>query len=1669
MPRLKSRSTKQRGKLIAALMKKQRVQQTHEAAERRRQCDRTGKKRKRAQETHEAAERRRRFDRTGKKRKRAQETHEAAERRRRCDRTGKKRKRAQEIHEVTERRRQLNRTSMKIRRAEETHEVTERRRQFNRTSMKVRRAEETHEAAERRRQCDRTGKKRKRAQETHEAAERRRATTRNQMNEVRKRRQEDCFACFRLKIAEGPIYSCISCYRLLYRETVMEMKAGNYSANKTTKKILKNASVCKLQTNGKSWICQTCHKSLKKGELPVQSWDNGLDLDPVPPELEDLRSLELRLISQRIPFMKLVGLPKGGQKSIHGSAVNVPSKLQSVMSLLPRLPATAEVVPLKLKRKLIYKGHHMYEFIRPSRVTEAIKWLKQNNPLYKDVDICPDWQTQWANDDPELWEALVNPSQSHEETANFDREGGQDDEMGVNEDSQAESTTTPMEDEEDRIAFEQTSKLRGIPYDTLLQEEEVTDGDNIYSLAPGENQTPCAFLTDDKFEELANPSKYPFGHGGLGDDKRPRKITAKRYFNQRLLHKDGRFAKDIEYLLTAQYMTEAKQVADSIQINLRQTRGQTFQNKRINAGLMKNVVNVQAMLRTDHAYKFMKNIRGSPAFWNSVLLDLLAMVRQLGIPTWFLTLSAADMQWPEVIRSIAHQYGTYLTDDDVKNMSWEQKCKWLRSNPVTAARQFNHRLNLFFKEVIGGQCHPIGELQDYMIRIEFQARGSPHAHTILWMKNAPKVGVDSDEDVINFINQHQTCTIPDEKEDDLRQLVLSLQKHVHSKTCRRNGLCRFRFPHPPSKHTIIGRPSTETDATMVTKELQAKEDVLRKVRTIMEDKNTSPDISLENLLQKAKVNQHEYQQALKLTRSGEQIILKRQPSEIYINHFNPTILKLWRANMDIQYILDAYSCIMYITSYMVKAERAMSELLQKVLEESKAEDLKSKLRKVGSAFLNNREVSAQEAVYRLLSLPLQRKSRQVVYINTATRDKRVSMLKPRHVLESMDDNDDNIFCTSALDRYASRPSELEEMSYAEFRATYNTSVGDPPDGETDHIPDVLDGPDDNERDDQDGIQRHPLVIKLRNNLGNMKRRRQYCIIRFHKEKKDAEERYRNLLMLYYPWRDEEVDLKAGYPSYKGHYEHVINTVRTNEAMFSINADAIDAAYDDLLHNGPPEDIWDSVAPNVEFEQAEQLAEGITVEREMSDEDQHENIDLAPQSTSNHSQELHARFTAELNKVRMDSQEYRTMMRSLNSKQMEVLRFHRKWCKDTIIALKHGQPAPQYTAFLSGPGGVGKSHIIKLVHHETLRLLTPLSGRYFDPNDLPVILTAYTGTAAFGINGMTLHSAFSLSCGLKKNKDYQPLSSDKLNTLRSRLGKLKLLIVDEVSMVGADLLYHLHRRLQDICGSSNPDSRFGGVSILAVGDLFQLQPVRQNHVFSLPSDNYAKLHGSLWEENFRMVELTESMRQKEDQDFANLLMRVRDATCTEEDINVLKSRVICKTDPSYPSEALHVFRTNKEVDEHNMSHLNKLSNMVFHIKAIDSKKDILTNTTTVAIPPKQSGLREILSIATGSRVMVTTNIDVSDGLVNGSLGTVIAIDNTGLEVHTILVRFDSDNAGKQTISNSQYKQTYPDAVPIKKQTVQFSINTNGQSVQAQRTQFPLSLSPSEQTELEEEAE
>ena len=240
---------------------------------------------------------------------------------------------------------------------------------------------------------------------------------------------KQCANRFYKKIKEGPIYCCVSCKRLLFRNSVLKFKADRYAKELegTISQFLSEDSI--HVSNEQFWVCHTCHNTLKRSKQPVQCQLNNLTLDTIPEELMDLRPLEQRLISQRIVFMKLVALPKGGQKSIQGPAVNVPSKLNNICTVLPRLPSTAHVVPFKLKRKLIYKGHYMHEYIRPDKIMKALRWLINSNELYKDIQICQNWEQQWSDGDHDLWQAIVTadsePDRNHEHELPTPRDRGQ--------------------------------------------------------------------------------------------------------------------------------------------------------------------------------------------------------------------------------------------------------------------------------------------------------------------------------------------------------------------------------------------------------------------------------------------------------------------------------------------------------------------------------------------------------------------------------------------------------------------------------------------------------------------------------------------------------------------------------------------------------------------------------------------------------------------------------------------------------------------------------------------------------------------------------------------------------------------------------------------------------------------------------------------------------------------------------------------------------------------------------------------------------------------------------------------------------------------------------------------------------------------------------------------
>lgn len=153
----------------------------------------------------------------------------------------------------------------------------------------------------------------------------------------------------------------------------------------------------------------------------------------------------------------------------------------------------------------------------------------------------------------------------------------------------------------------------------------------------------------------------------------------------------------------------------------------------------------------------------------------------------------------------------------------------------------------------------------------------------------------------------------------------------------------------------------------------------------------------------------------------------------------------------------------------------------------------------------------------------------------------------------------------------------------------------------------------------------------------------------------------------------------------------------------------------------------------------------------------------------------------------------------------------------------------------------------------------------------LLLTAFTGTAAFNIyiyiGGCKIHHALSLNKYMPI--PYEPLREQSLSQLCAKLENLQILVIDEVSMVYKKLLNYIHERLIQIKRNKCP---FGCVSVLAVGDCYQLPPVKQSKAERLYKEN-ASYPCDFWNEYFKLVELDEIMRQREDLAFANNVLEL----------------------------------------------------------------------------------------------------------------------------------------------------------------------------------------------------
>ena len=294
----------------------------------------------------------------------------------------------------------------------------------------------------------------------------------------------------------------------------------------------------------------------------------------------------------------------------------------------------------------------------------------------------------------------------------------------------------------------------------------------------------------------------------------------------------------------------------------------------------------------------------------------------------------------------------------------------------------------------------------------------------------------------------------------------------------------------------------------------------------------------------------------------------------------------------------------------------------------------------------------------------------------------------------------------------------------------------------------------------------------------------------------------------------------------------LSKLMSAEKMFIHQEDEINSAFEHLQAAGPPQAAWDNIAPGAEDEQQLAHEEGISDECPMAEEDiQHHINQILNDRPLSHNESLNIKYTKEARKELLTTHEYNKCMWQLNTEQKTMVMYHRKWCKETVIALKQNKPVKPYHVFLSGSGGVGKSYVVKMSDTDTVKLFQ--YSHQIKPEDVLILLTAATGVAAHNISGITVHSAFMLNDRKKPGTTYYNLGSDTLSTLQTQLEQLMVVIIDEISMIGAQTLYKIHMRLQEIKGMHYSNTRFGNVTNIAVGDLYQLPPLKDKKIYDTP--------------------------------------------------------------------------------------------------------------------------------------------------------------------------------------------------------------------------------------------
>ncbi len=314
-------------------------------------------------------------------------------------------------------------------------------------------------------------------------------------------------------------------------------------------------------------------------------------------------------------------------------------------------------------------------------------------------------------------------------------------------------------------------------------------------------------------------------------------------------------------------------------------------------------------------------------------------------------------------------------------------------------------------------------------------------------------------------------------------------------------------------------------------------------------------------------------------------------------------------------------------------------------------------------------------------------------------------------------------------------------------------------------------------------------------------------------------------------------------------------------------------------------------------------------------------------------------------------------------------------------------------FLTGNAGSGKTTFLKHLRERSLKRM---------------VVLAPTGIAAINANGSTIHSFFQIAPrpfvpGSKNGIEEFKLSKEKLKIIRS----LDLVVIDEISMVRADLLDQIDEVLRRVRHSRAP---FGGVQLLLIGDLQQLPPVVKNEEQELLSQYYTSPYFfsslALQSSFYVTIELTHIYRQS-DATFIALLNALRSGHVTSQTLEALNKRYIPDFKPAKGESYVRLVTHNAQADAINRSELKNLKG-----KEQTYEASVNDNFPESAYPTELK-----LTLKEGAQVMFIKN-DTQRRYFNGMLGTVTTCNDNVLNVQPQGSHF-SIEVPRETWTNSRY--------------------------------------------------